>query len=39
MNEFKSLSNIKKAGIEVITKKIGQSKATILFQYFEEKTK
>jgi excinuclease ABC subunit C len=39
MNEFKSLSNIKKAGIEVITKKIGQSKATVLFQYFEEKTK
>ena len=34
MKEFKSLSNVKKAGLEQLTKKIGQSKATILFNYF-----
>jgi excinuclease ABC subunit C len=36
LSEFKSISNIKKVGIEVLTKKIGQSKATILFNYFKE---
>lgn len=34
MKEFKSLSNVKKAGLEQLTKKIGQSKAIILFNYF-----
>jgi excinuclease ABC subunit C len=35
LNNFKSISNIKKAGIEELTKKIGQSKAIILFNYFQ----
>jgi excinuclease ABC subunit C len=36
LSEFKSISNIKKVGIEELIKKIGQSKATILFNYFKE---
>jgi excinuclease ABC subunit C len=36
LSEFKSISNIKKVGIDELTKKIGQSKATILFNYFKE---
>jgi excinuclease ABC subunit C len=35
LNHFKSISNIKKARLEEITKKIGQSKAIILFNYFQ----
>ena len=38
MQEFKTISNMKKVGIEELTKKIGQSKATILFHYFEGNT-
>ena len=38
MQEFKTISNMKKVGIEELTKKIGPSKATILFHYFEGKT-
>jgi excinuclease ABC subunit C len=36
LSEYKSISNIKKSGLEEVTKKIGQSKATILFNYFTE---
>lgn len=36
LSEYKSISNIKKSGHEELTKKIGQSKATILFNYFKE---
>ncbi|MFM7466829.1 MAG: excinuclease ABC subunit UvrC [Crocinitomicaceae bacterium] len=35
LNEYKTISNIKKFGFEEVTKKIGQSKATILFNYFK----
>lgn len=34
LSEYKSISNIQKSGLEEVTKKIGQSKATILFNYF-----
>ena len=34
LKEYKTISNIKKFGLEEVTKKIGQSKATILFNYF-----
>jgi excinuclease ABC subunit C len=36
LSEYKSISNIKKSGLEEVSKKIGQSKATILFNYFTE---
>ncbi len=36
LSEFKSISNIKKLNLQDLTKKIGQSKATILFNYFNE---
>jgi excinuclease ABC subunit C len=36
LSEFKSISNIKKLNLQELTKKIGQSKATILFNYFNE---
>lgn len=36
LSEYKSISKIKKSGLEEVTKKIGQSKATILFNYFNE---
>lgn len=35
LNEYRTISNIKKFGLEEVTKKIGQSKATILFNYFK----
>ena len=35
LSQFKTISNIKKASLENLSKKIGQSKATILFNYFE----
>lgn len=36
LSEFKSISNIKKLNLQELTKKIGRSKATILFNYFNE---
>ena len=36
LSEYKSISNIKKYGLEEVTKKIGRSKATILFNYFNK---
>ena len=38
MNEFKSLTVIKNSTLETLSKKIGQSKATVLFNYFQSKT-
>jgi excinuclease ABC subunit C len=35
LSQFKTISNMKKASLENLSKKIGQSKATILFNYFE----
>jgi excinuclease ABC subunit C len=36
LSEYKSISTIKKSGLEEVTKKIGRSKATILFNYFNK---